>query len=100
MVINKLLSVTNGWTVYLNGANAYQWYQSSNKLTHILHGNLVYTNYLHPPDLGTIVWDPTISDDAVPVSLLYTNGAPSWWGTNRWPAIDPWQCWLRRSRRS
>lgn len=25
----------------------------------------------------------------VPVSLAYTNGAPSWWGTNPWPAIDP-----------
>jgi hypothetical protein len=25
----------------------------------------------------------------LPASLIYTNGAPSWWGNNRWPAIDP-----------
>jgi Pectate lyase superfamily protein len=25
----------------------------------------------------------------LPASLIYTNGAPSWWGSQRWPAIDP-----------
>jgi hypothetical protein len=25
----------------------------------------------------------------LPASLIYTNGAPPWWGSNRWPAIDP-----------
>jgi hypothetical protein len=27
--------------------------------------------------------------NGLPASLYRTNGAPSWWGTNRWPAIDP-----------
>ncbi len=84
LVLNSVVTVSNGWTLYIAGQNAYQQLQSSNKFTHILHGNLVYTNAA-----GAVVWDPTIADHTIPVSLLYTNGAPSWWGTNRWPAFGP-----------
>lgn len=37
---------------------------------------------------STVRWD-TNGMFSLPSSLLYTNGAPSWWGTCRWPPVDP-----------
>lgn len=84
LTLNTSITVSNGWTLYLAGQNAYQQLQSSDKFTHVLHGNLVYTN-----STGAVVWDSGIADHSIPASLLYTNGAPAWWGTNAWPAIGP-----------
>lgn len=84
ILLQSTITVSNGWTLYIAGQIAYQWYEPSNIYTHNLHGNLVYTNAI-----GTVVWDANNANHALPNSLLYTNGAPSWWGTNRWPAIDP-----------
>lgn len=88
VTLNVYVYVTNGSTLYIAGANAYQWLQQSNKYTHTFHGNGVYTN--NPPNGSvTVVWDAGIADHDVPDSILYPSGAPGWWGTNRWPGIDP-----------
>lgn len=84
LTLNSTVTVSNGWRLFIAGQNAYQQLQSATKATHILHGNLVYTN-----GTPSVVWDPAIPDHTVPVSLLYTNGAPSWWGGGQWPAIGP-----------
>ena len=84
LVLNTSESVSNGWTIYIAGQNNYQWLQLSNRSTMLLHGNYVYTNRT-----AALVWDPSIADHVIPASLLYTNGAPIWWGTNAWPAIGP-----------
>jgi hypothetical protein len=78
------IQISNGWTVVLAGQAGYQQLQLSNKHTHLLHGNLVYTN-----NLPGLVWDSGVADQNIPKSLLYGDTAPSWWGTNRWPAYDP-----------
>lgn len=75
--------VSSNTVIYVVSQNAYQQLQFSNKTTHLIHGNLVYTNVG-----GTLVWDPGIADHAIPTSLTYTN-PPSWWGTNRYPAVTP-----------
>jgi hypothetical protein len=82
-VLNRSLWVTNGWRVWRAGPVAYQTLAISNKLTHTLHGNLCYTS-----NVPGLIWDSNIADQDIPDSLLYA-AAPSWWGTNRWPAIDP-----------
>ncbi|MEI6390565.1 MAG: glycosyl hydrolase family 28-related protein [Verrucomicrobiota bacterium] len=84
LVLNMSVSVSNRWTIYVAGQNNYQWLQLSNRSTMLLHGNYVYTNRT-----GALVWDPSIADHDIQASLLYTNGAPIWWGTNAWPAIGP-----------
>jgi hypothetical protein len=49
--------------------------------TALVHGNYEYFgNVAH--------WDSSIQSQTIPHSL-YLTAAPSWWGTNRWPAIDP-----------
>lgn len=84
LTLNISISVSNGWTIYVAGQNNYQWLQLTNRYSHLLHGNYVYTNLT-----GAVVWDLNTADHAIPNSLLYTNGPPSWWGTNAWPAFGP-----------
>jgi hypothetical protein len=84
LMLQSSVWLSNGWVVALAGQTAYQQLQQSNKYTHTLHGNLVYTN--NRPGL---VWDAAIVDHDLADSILHPAGAPSWWGTNRWPAYDP-----------
>jgi hypothetical protein len=85
ILLNQHVTVGNGWTLYtIEPSSTYQQLQSSNKYTQTLHGNWVYTN-----STGALVWDANIGSRDMQSSILYTNGAPDWWGTNRWPAIDP-----------
>ena len=83
LVLNTTMSFSDGWTLYIAGPQAYNHRNAHNAATHNLHGNLVYTN-----ESGTLVWDAENADRTLPASLLY-DSAPTWWGTNRWPAIDP-----------
>lgn len=76
------ISVSNGWKAFIWGQNAFDQLQSSNKLTHNLHGNRVLTNAG-----GTVVWNDSNADHAVPDSLLYPSGAPGFW-TVQWPGVD------------
>ncbi len=84
MVLNAPITISNGWTMYVAGPDTYQQRQSIDDPTHIRHGNYVYTNFI-----GGTVWDPAITDHTIVTSLLYTNGAPAWWGSRPWPAIGP-----------
>lgn len=84
MILNREVWATNGWRVWRAGPVAYQSLYISNKLTHTLHGNLVYTS-----NVPALVWNADIADHDIADSILYPSGAPSWWGTNRWPAYDP-----------
>jgi hypothetical protein len=79
LLLSAPITVSNGWKVYLTGQNAYQQLQSSNKYTHLITGNYDYFN-------KSVTWDANGSQ-VLPASLLYTNGPPPWWGTNRWPAL-------------
>jgi hypothetical protein len=54
---------------------------SNVKATLLRHGNFDYVT-------NSVVWDPSISDHALPASL-YLTSKPSWWGTLPWPAIGP-----------
>ena len=75
------ITVSNGWTVFFIHPGTYQQLQQNDKYTHTITGNYDYFTKM-------VTWD-TNGIQILPVSLLYTNGAPSWWGTNRWPAINP-----------
>lgn len=77
-------TVSNGWRVFISHQQCYQQQQSSNVFTDIITGNAVITNQ----SSYVTVWDAN-GVQSIPNSLLYTNGAPNYWGTNRWPAIDP-----------
>lgn len=83
LLVNHAITVSNGWRVFYSWQNPddYQQLQTSNKATDLITGNYDYYN-------KAVTWD-TNGVQTIPVSLLYTNGAPSWWGTNHWPAIDP-----------
>jgi hypothetical protein len=81
LALNQSVTVKAGMTLYVSGQNAYQQLQSSNILTDTINGNY---DYFH----NAVTWNNGVVQ-AIPTSLLYTNGAPAWWGTNRWPAIDP-----------
>jgi hypothetical protein len=85
ILINQTVTTSNGWKLFMTSSETFQTLQTLNKATHTLHGNAVCTNQ----STYVLVWDAGIADHTLPASLLYTNGAPSWWGTNRWPAIDP-----------
>ena len=39
-------------------------------------------------EAGTVVWDPTNTNQALPDSL-YLSSKPAFFGTNRWPWVDP-----------
>ncbi len=45
------------------------------------HGNFDYVN-------NSVVWDPTITDHALPASL-YLIGKPAFFGSSAWPWVDP-----------
>jgi len=81
MTINSSYTVSNGWTAYVAGNAGYQQVQATDKNTHLVTGNY---DYYHQ----AVTWD-TNGVQTIPTSLIYPNGAPGWWGTNRWPAIDP-----------
>ncbi|HLX72803.1 MAG TPA: glycosyl hydrolase family 28-related protein [Verrucomicrobiae bacterium] len=83
LLITPAFTVKPGWRVFLTGQNGYQQLQSSNKYTDIITGNY---DYYH----NGVTWDAN-GPQTLPPSLLYTTGAPSWWGACRWPAIDPAQ---------
>jgi hypothetical protein len=86
LTLNAYVYLTNGSTLYIAGSQAYTQLQSSNGANDIVHGNYLYTNGVG--QAGTLSWHPDIADHALVVSYLYGT-IPSWWGTNRWPAIDP-----------
>ena len=77
-------TVSAGWRVFMANQNAYQWLQTSNIMTDQVTGNAVCTNQ----STFTVVWDAN-GAQTLDTSLLYPSGPPTWWGTNRWPAIDP-----------
>lgn len=84
LTLSRSITVSNGWKVYFVGQSieCYQQLITTNRATHTISGNY---DYYH----NAVTWDPNNADHTLPVSLLYSTGAPSWWGTNRWPAIDP-----------
>jgi hypothetical protein len=84
VVLSQSVTVSNGWKLYYIFPQMYQQLQTLNKATHTLHGNAVCTNQTD----YTLVWDSAVADHTIPNSLIY-NSAPGWWGTNRWPAINP-----------
>ena len=45
------------------------------------HGNYDYVT-------GTVIWDPTNTNHVLPESL-YLSSKPAFFGTNRWPWVDP-----------
>ena len=51
------------------------------KSTLLRHGNFDYLN-------NATVWDPAISDHAIPASLFYSS-KPSYFGSLQWPPIGP-----------
>jgi hypothetical protein len=51
------------------------------KATLLRHGNYDYVN-------NAVVWDPSVADHNLPDSL-YLNGKPDWFGSLRWPPVDP-----------
>ena len=81
LTLTAPINVTNGWTVFMSGQDAYQQIQLTAQSTHLWTGNYDYYN-------KAVQWNSN-GVQTIPVSLLYTNAAPGWWGTNRWPAIDP-----------
>lgn len=86
VTLNVSLQLSNGWRVFVSGSAEYQQLQTSNRLTHTIVSNLCFTNVA-----GVIVNDPIavgVGSGIVSNSFLYAGGAPSWWGTNRWPAIQ------------
>jgi Pectate lyase superfamily protein len=59
-------------------------YPEDNRLpftTALLHGNYDFTS-------DSIVWDPSITDHALPASL-YLSAKPAWWCGAPWPPIGP-----------
>jgi hypothetical protein len=84
--LSAFVFTTNGQTLFVGGSGAYQQLQQTNKSTHLWHGNYVYTNGAGQP--GTLTWDAGIADHVLPDSLLYSE-EPSYFGTNRYPSIDP-----------
>lgn len=87
IVLNRSITISNGWTLFVAGAGGYQQRQATNKWTWTIHGNGGYTNGVGV-DTITVQWDSGIADQNVPDSILYPGGAPSYWGTNRWPWVD------------
>lgn len=79
-------SVSNGWKVFwvsqLNIVGRQQLI-TTNRTTHLITGNYDYYNRAQ-------TWDNR-GVQTLQSSYLYPDGAPGWWGTNRWPAIQPEQ---------
>jgi hypothetical protein len=81
LVLTAPITVSNGWRVFMSGQNAYQQLQLTVASNTLITGNYDYFN-------KAVTWNSN-GVQTIPVSLVYTNGAPAWWGTNSWPAIDP-----------
>ena len=67
-----------------NGYGTSPWYSSLDtnvEATLLRHGNYDYAT-------KSVVWDKSISDQAIPNSLYLAN-KPSWFGNLAWPAFDP-----------
>jgi hypothetical protein len=84
LTLASYVYITNGSKLFFSSQQAYQTVMRTNRHTHNITGNFVYTNAA-----GTLVWSANNTNRVIPASLLYPGGPPSWWGTNRWPAIDP-----------
>jgi hypothetical protein len=84
ITLSTSTTVSNGWRVFMANQNTYQWLQTSNLMTDIVTGNAVCTNQ----STFTVVWDAN-GAQTLDASLLYPSGPPTWWGTNRWPGVDP-----------
>lgn len=81
VTLNTPVTVKAGWKVFIVGQSSWQQLQLNDKLTHVFTGNY---DYFHK----SVTWDAN-GAQTIPTSLVYPNGAPSWWGDRRWPAIDP-----------
>ena len=81
LTLSANITVVSGQNLYLAGQSTYQQVQTNDLTTDNLDGNY---DYFHK----AVTWNSG-GAQTIPTSLLYTNGQPSWWGTNRWPAIDP-----------
>ena len=82
VLLNQTITISNGWKMYIAGSGAFNHLQT-NYPPHILHGNLVYTN-----GGSSLVWDSTRLPRVIRASWLY-DSAPVWFGTNRFPPMDP-----------
>ena len=85
MTINDTFTASNGWTMYVAGAVGFQQIQATDKTTDIIAGNYDYYT------LGVVWTNSTTGTNAAQAlvnSYLY-NSPPGYWGTNRWPAIQP-----------
>jgi hypothetical protein len=76
------VTVSNGWRAFWTAQNPplYQQLDTVARATHTITGNYDEFN-------DSLTWDAN-GAQTIPASLLYSE-SPSWWGTNRWPAIDP-----------
>ena len=81
LALNQNVTIKAGMSLYVSGQNGYQQLQTNDLATDTISGNYDYYN-------NAVTWNGA-GAQAIPTSLIYTNGKPSWWGTNRWPAIDP-----------
>lgn len=83
---------TNHSFVLAPGPSGWQEMDTNVLATAFIKGNYSYpVSILYPGS----VWptnDPNVAlsaGEVLPASLVYANGAPSWWGANNWPAIGP-----------
>lgn len=81
LLITPNFTVSNGWTMFVSGQCPYQQLQLGGQATDQITGNYDCFN-------NSVTWDSN-GAQPLPNSLLYPGGPPSYWGTNRWPAIDP-----------
>lgn len=78
-----MMPISNGWTMLIAGPTMYQQRQTIDVSSHLRSFTHVITN-----STEAVVHDPTYLPRNFPASIVF-GSAPSWWGTNRWPAIDP-----------
>lgn len=81
LLLNTPVTVSNGWRVFVQGQMAYQQLQLTNQYTDIISGNYEYYD-------NVLQWDAN-GAQSIPISLLYSNGAPWFWGSTAWPAVNP-----------
>jgi hypothetical protein len=74
-------TVQAGDTLFIGGPTAFFQLQTDERSTHRVWDNYDYFN--------NGIQAGTDTNETVEASILYPSAAPSWWGTNRWPAIDP-----------
>lgn len=86
ITISVYMQLSNNWRLFIGGQNQWQQLQASNRHTHTIVSNLVYTNLA-----GVVANDAIavgVGSGIVSNSFLYPTGAPDYWGTNRWPAMQ------------